>query len=212
MPKNAPVSMVLPDAPGGNRLEGNRAITKWARRYPKLDFDKDNWIQDRIRTSLESSRCLDLEDVKRLGVWTNGSERSSGLFKRNTPAEIKRRTGEAYESHSIEPIMQLEGFRTGFPMASSFMHFAFDNEFPIIDSRALSTLGVPEKTHISKRVWTLYCDKCRSWADYYQVSLRELDRALWQFNVEDSFWKRVRLMETRAAQDDRGCGSDVNRA
>jgi len=200
--------MTLPE-----ELDENRpAIRRLARRYPKLDFDKDEWIQNRIRTSLESHRCLDLEDLRSLGVWKNGTERSSDFFRRNTSPEIKRRTAEAYETHRIEPIMELHGFRSGFPMASSFMHFAFDNEFPVIDRRALSTLGVPKDKGIGKGVWELYCTKCRGWAKYYRISLRELDRALWQFNVETSFWKRAHSVETPAAQDDRGCGSDVNRA
>ena len=199
--------MALPEA-----LKEDGGVKKWKRHYPKFECEKDDWIRGRIQTSLRSSGHLDLEDLKSLGVWKNGNERLSSLFKRNTCAEITRRTGEAYETHHIEPIMKLYGFRSGFPMASTFMHFALDDEFPVIDRRALSTLGVPKETGISKRVWTLYCDKCRGWSDYYHVSRRDLDRALWQFNVEKSFWERARFAETPATHGDRGCDGAFDRA
>ena len=181
--------MILPP-----ELNGTQKIKNWALRYSKFDCDKDEWILEKIQTSLASNGHLDLTDLKSLGVWKNGSERLSKCFAKNEPQKIRRQTHEAYQHQCIRPLRELYGFRTGFPMVSSFMHFAFPMEFPVIDRRALATLGVDDNTTMSRHIWILYCDKCRVWTDRFHVSYRELDRALWQFNLEKEFWDRVRLL------------------
>src|SRR4051812_7611345 len=61
------------------------------------------------------------------------------------------------------------------PSASVVLHFAFPDRYPIIDWRALESLGEPGQAVYTVRYWLDYADACRALADEAGVSLRVLD-------------------------------------
>ncbi len=182
----ATIELSLPD-----RLSSGNSIRYWASRYPNFECDKDDWIRDKIQSAYSDAGHLTFDDLRCLGIWKNGSERGTRHFPKSERV-IARETRKAYEAADIEILLNLGGLQ--YPMASSLMHFALPHKYPIIDRRALATLGMrPEEgkeIYINKQLWEEYRGFCLDRSKHYEVSLRMLDRALWQFDSEDSFWQK----------------------
>jgi hypothetical protein len=67
-----------------------------------------------------------------------------------------------------------------YPVASVVLHFICRARYPILDRRALESLGyVSQRTTYTKPFWRDYVRTCRALASENQVSMRVLDRALW---------------------------------
>ena len=173
------------------KLRDPGKLEYWASRYPKFECDKDDWIEKIIQDARKNHGYLVHEDLRRLGIWKNGNERGSRHFTKDED-EIKCRTCEAFGTSRMEPLLGLAGLQR--PMASSLMHFAFPHKFPIIDRRVLSALGMRPREgkaiYIGKQVWEEYRKYCLDTVGDYDVSLRVLDRALWQYDAEVSFWRK----------------------
>lgn len=72
----------------------------------------------------------------------------------------------------------------GWPMASVILHFGYENQYPILDFRALWSLGVDAPNSYTFQIWEPYTHFTRELADKAGVSMRELDRALSQYSKE----------------------------
>ena len=81
----------------------------------------------------------------------------------------------------IGALRVLEGIE--WPRASAILHFVFPERYPILDVRAMRTVGGPLNSY-TFRVWAEYTELCRRSAAEYGVTLRQLDRALWTFDRE----------------------------
>ena len=68
------------------------------------------------------------------------------------------------------------------PTASVFVHFAFPDAFPILDFRALWSLREDVPKQYDFPFWWRYTLYCRELAHTHNVSMRELDQALWQYS------------------------------
>ena len=63
---------------------------------------------------------------------------------------------------------------------------ALDRAESDADVRALESLGVTGRTSYPVAFWLAYVDACRALAARHAVSLRALDKALWQASKERS--------------------------
>ena len=81
-------------------------------------------------------------------------------------------------------LLQLEG--VGVPTASTLLHFVFPADYPILDVRALDSLGGRARSVYPVSFWLDYLAACRELADRHGVDLRTLDKALWQYSKERS--------------------------
>lgn len=63
-------------------------------------------------------------------------------------------------------------------MASVILHFAFPDDYPILDVMAMDTVG--GSTHYTYDKWIEYKDLCCRTAKQHGISLRTLDKALWE--------------------------------
>lgn len=120
--------------------------------------------------------------------------RSKGKVAANSESRVVAATQRALsatdETARMEALLTLEG--VGVPTASALLFFAFPAEYPILDYRALESLGQPtNRTTYSVKYWLRYLEACRSLAAEAQVSVRMLDKALWQASTERST-KRAR--------------------
>jgi len=88
----------------------------------------------------------------------------------------------ADEAARIGALLELRG--VGVPTASTLLFCAFPEEYPILDVRALESLGVKSRSSYTVSFWLAYLDACRSLARQSRVSLRTLDKALWQRSKE----------------------------
>ena len=64
------------------------------------------------------------------------------------------------------------------------LHFAFPDEYPILDVRALWSLGMEQPNDYSFQFWMDYCTRLRELSREHGVDLRTLDKALWQYSKE----------------------------
>jgi hypothetical protein len=112
------------------------------------------------------------------------SPRSRPLVARNPRGAITRATRRALhgpERERIEALLSLHG--VGFPTASVLLHFADPAAYPILDVRAVAALG-ESRTSYTIPFWLEYVEACRTLARDHDVSLRTLDKALWQHSKE----------------------------
>lgn len=114
--------------------------------------------------------------------------RSRPRVASNSRHLVRSRTGRALaataESDRITALLELHG--VGIPTASTLLYFAFPDDYPILDVRALESLGVKSRSTYPLSFWLEYLDACRELARRLGVSVRTLDKALWQYSKERS--------------------------
>jgi len=115
------------------------------------------------------------------------TNRSMSRCARNSATLVEETTAAALRASDerlrIGTLTLLEG--VSMPTASVLLHLAHKDPYPIIDYRALWSLGIetPPPSY-SFEFWQAYTRTCRSLAKQAGVSMRLLDRALWQFSKE----------------------------
>lgn len=115
------------------------------------------------------------------------SARTISLAERNAAADVEQATRAAFEATDeisrVLPLVGLDG--VGIPVASALLHFAFPEIYPILDFRALHSLGDSRRrTQYSPAFWVRYVERCQHLAARAGVSIRDLDKALWQESIE----------------------------
>jgi hypothetical protein len=104
----------------------------------------------------------------------------------NTAKAVAEATGNAFatgdEGRRMEALLELSG--VGVPTASTLLFFAYPNAYPILDVRALESLGARPRSQYPVSFWLAYLNACRDLAARHGVSLRTLDKALWQHSKE----------------------------
>lgn len=86
------------------------------------------------------------------------------------------------EATRMSALLELAG--VGVPTASALLYFAFPDDYPILDVRALESLGAKPHSQYQVSFWLEYLGACRELARRYGVSIRTLDKALWQHSKE----------------------------
>lgn len=176
--------MALPPA-----LRSGPRIKKWSGRYSPYNKHKDSFIlkmlQDAVKRE-DGDGYITLDELLMASDWKNGA-RHRHLIILNTDESVKDQSHQAFKNQDIRPLNSSRLKGVGIATASAIMHFAFPNKYPIIDSRALKTLGLSSKSLNQKldQYWEEYQRNCRAWAADFKISLRVLDRALWQYNLEE---------------------------
>jgi hypothetical protein len=110
-------------------------------------------------------------------------DRRRGLLEGHSPAEVEEATRLALDPETPERMRMtiltgLDG--VGYPVASCVLHFAHRDPYPILDRRARESLGDTRvMTQYRYSYWQEYVAFCRQLAKQLDVSMRDLDRALW---------------------------------
>jgi hypothetical protein len=116
------------------------------------------------------------------------SRRSAGRFEVVDGRTVRAVTARAFrapdEAATIETLTSLPG--VGVPVAAALLHFAFPDAYPLLDYRAFESLGVTRRSSYPTSLWVEYVDACRALARDLGVSLRTLDKALWQYSKEQA--------------------------
>jgi len=116
------------------------------------------------------------------------SARKIAFIDDNTDAEIAKALRfvcdiRTTEKSAIETLDRLHG--VGVPMASAILTTINPEKYTVIDVRALQSLGV-NKWDGTASYYLDYLRECSALAFKHKVSLRTLDRALWQWSKENS--------------------------
>ena len=126
------------------------------------------------------------ETLKVIVRWK--SARKIAFIDDNTDADIAKALRfvcdtRTTEKSAIETLDRLHG--VGVPMASAILTTIDPEKYTVIDVRALESLGL-SKWDGTASFYVDYLQACRALAFKYKVSLRTLDRALWQWSKEKS--------------------------
>jgi hypothetical protein len=112
--------------------------------------------------------------------------RSAPKVAANDEAAVVAATARAFaatdEEARIRALLELRG--VGVPTASTLLYFAFPSDYPILDVRALESLGVRGRSTYPVSFWLEYLAACRDLARRHSVDVRTLDKALWQHSKE----------------------------
>ena len=124
------------------------------------------------------------KDLRHLAKWK--AVRSSGRMESNSTEFVEEVTrisfGTKSERVRIEALTLLDG--VGWPSASVILHFAFPNRYPILDIRAFWTLSQEIPSKVTFPLWWDYVEYTRALAGRKGLSMRDLDKALWQYSLE----------------------------
>jgi hypothetical protein len=154
-------------------------IAKWAAEY---SYESDAFIEDAIAPAARRQGFLTRDQFLAIADWKTARSRSR--CRKNDPEYVKEVTGAALNSKNerfkIETLRLLDGVE--WPTASVILHFCDKGQYPIIDFRALWSLGVTAPPAIDFPVWMEYTGFLRGVSAAAGVSMRTLDRALWQYS------------------------------
>lgn len=162
-------------------------IAALAKNYLDAQNEKEKQMEDELGNagSVKTVGYLTKEQLQLLAQWK--SLRSAGRIKNNSDFFVKEITGFALstgeERARIEALTVLDG--VGWPTASVILHFFHRDPFPILDFRALWSIGVEVPNEFKFRFWWDYTQYCRILAEENHVDMRTLDRALWQYSKEN---------------------------
>ena len=146
------------------------------------DIAEDERVARRLSAAVGRG-YLDLQDLTCVAQWK--SPRRVSLVEGNEEQDVREVSSVSFATKSerlrIGALRVLEGIE--WPRASAILHFAFPDRYPILDVRAMRTVGGPLNGY-TFRAWDEYTDLCVRTAAEYGVCMRQLDRALWTFDRE----------------------------
>jgi hypothetical protein len=155
-------------------------VELWAALY---DSAQDALIEQRVAPRIRAWGYLSKVDFLVLARWK--SPRSQPRCEQNPDDYIRAVTQAAFSTPNerlrIEALLLLKG--VSWPTASVLLHFGHPDPYPILDYRSLWSVGVrvaPNKYDFD--LWWGYTQFCRKLADRSGVTMRTLDRALWQYS------------------------------
>ena len=155
--------------------------------YAKI-FDErygKDYVEKEMKDWLKNNRYLDREGFIKIGMWK--SPRPKKHYKNNDDLTVKRITRHSFatdsEKERIECLLDLNG--VGYPVASTILHFAFPDRYPIMDFRAIWSLGLKQPKYYCFDFWQKYCAEIKAISERVGENIRTIDKALWQYSVKN---------------------------
>ncbi len=157
-------------------------ITDIAKRY---EYPREESELIQLRKEILEKGCLNKKQLQLVAKWK--ALRSAGHVKKNTNEYVKDITAFAFstknERSRIEVLTVLDG--VSWPTASVLLHLFHKEPYPILDFRALWSVNLDVPTQYTFSFWQPYVLFCREISKRNKVSMRGLDRALWQYSKEN---------------------------
>ena len=139
-------------------------------------------IQDRFK---QGKYFLTRELFLGIANWKTPRQRKN--YEKNSSllvAEVSRISFEdgRNEKIRIEILTLLDG--VNYPVASTLLHFAFPNQYPILDFRSIWSLEMEKPSIYSFNFWWNFVEVMRQESTKLGISIRDLDKALWAYSKE----------------------------
>jgi len=182
-------------------------IIQWSQRYvtelPDWLRAEEEDLLGSVGPTVRGRGHYTQPEVERVNRWKLPTQRNRKRLAQNSAADIEAVTKRALAAD--EPLQlyilreHLHGVSDG--VASGLLIFPFPDRHTVIDFRAARALEAlhrdgqladellwrpPQPDSLSVPPYPLYLDACRRLARHVDVSLRDLDRALWQWHKETS--------------------------
>ena len=172
-------------------------VVEWANRYSYTQGGEDDRRVLEIGERSRRAGYYTRDDFLEVCEWkTRGRPRRH--YQRNSEEDVRRATAIALSSADEETRMWalvapgLVGVQM--PTASVLLHLASSDPgspltagkaYPIIDFRALWSLSWEKHRRDTFNFWWAYVQACRALAVACGVSMRDLDRALWEYSNQN---------------------------
>lgn len=145
------------------------------------DYEADDTLTDCMKSAALRG-YMTLPDLIEVARWKWRGGRTRQLCSLNTETEVNEISRVSFSTGSerlrIGALLALSG--VNWPMASVILHFRFPDRYPILDVRAMNTVG-GSKLYTFER-WLEYVELCQATAMQYGITMRTLDKALWAFD------------------------------
>lgn len=149
--------------------------------YPKSEVE----LIEQIKPLVRQRGYLTFDELKTVCLWK--SERSQSRVAKNTAADVEAITKVCFSTDNerlrIGSLLLLEGVQ--YPTASVILHFFHPDPYPILDVRALESIGISKPPIYDFGFWMQYVTFSRQLAKENNVDMRTLDKALWQWSKEN---------------------------
>lgn len=161
-------------------------LIEYARRYDNSASDKDRVIEAELKDILSSRRYLNLDELVKVGFWK--APRIVRHCRNNNSEAVVEITSFSLSAQTeqarVSSLLGLNG--VSWPMASVILHFAFPNSYPVLDFRAIWSLGWgnPPASYTFE-YWKKYFTKIREISKNTGLEIRSIDKALWQYSKEN---------------------------
>ena len=159
-----------------------KEILRWAERNISQDYVV---FQNEIGPAAQKRGYMTRSEFLEMCEWK--SPRTKSRCAKNSSEFIKEVTQVSFaakhEQLRIQVLTLL--FGVSWPTASVILHFCGGSQYPILDFRALWSLKTKRPAAYSFPFWWSYTEHCRLLAKRNNVSMRTVDRALWQYSKEN---------------------------
>jgi hypothetical protein len=161
-------------------------IKEYADKYDKSRVGKpDEYEEKELKEWFIDHRYLDKERFIKLGRWK--SKRPTKHYENNSDNLIRDITKLSLSSEDeeirVKTLLVLKG--VSWPVASVILHFAFPSKYPIMDFRALRSLGIKQPKSYNFNFWQSYCEKIREISQNVHEDIRTVEKALWKYSKDD---------------------------
>jgi hypothetical protein len=155
------------------------AIEKWAEGFSDAS---DSIIEKDIAPAARRQGYLTRGQFLVMAAWK--SPRSRSRCEKNDAEYVEEVThaalGSKNERFKVQALRLLDGVE--WPTASVILHFCDRGRYPILDVRALWSAGLDATPSYGFPLWMEYTDFLRGVSADAGVSMRTLDKALWQYS------------------------------
>lgn len=156
-------------------------ISVWAECY---SYPSEDRVEKEIAPVARRRGYLTRSEFVEMCEWK--THRTQHLVKEN-PADLvvaatRAALGSRHEEIKIGVLRLLRG--VSWPTASVILHFCDRQPYPVLDFRALWSLGYAEPPSYTLDFWLAYTKFTRELAQRTEHSTRTIDRALWQYSSE----------------------------
>ena len=162
-------------------------INYWSSRYTERQREENRMREQHLidlRCDVLVRGYLTKQELHTIARWK--SPRRAALTLENTNDFINEITEGAFTSTDdwtkLLTLTQLQGI--GQPTASAILHLYDEERYPILDIHALWSVEMEWTARTSYPFWLDYIEFCRDTADENDVSMRDLDRALWKYSSD----------------------------
>ena len=158
-------------------------IAYWSKQYNYDKPDLEKLIIEKMTPEVKRRGYLNKEEFLKVCEWK--TDRSKSRCNKNDAKYVEEITQIALNTENervrIEVLTLLDGVE--WPTASVMLHFFHKDKYPVLDYRALSSLGIPKGTQkYSFDFWMEYVNCCREISEKSGYDMRTVDRALWAYS------------------------------
>jgi hypothetical protein len=171
----------MPEMPSFRLCIADADLLHWAGRY---SYPGEAEIEERIAPVARDRGFLTREDFLALCRWkTPRSQPRCAENRDELVHEVTRIALSATDDEiKIRALLMLAG--VSWPTASVILHFCDRGRYPVLDIRALWSVGVRRLPAYTFPLWWEYTCFVRSIQNRTGLAMRTIDRALWQYSKE----------------------------